>query len=240
MDVRGLRTGRLSIGANNVLSSQVLPLLIQHFKRSYPGVEVQMVEGNIAYLTDALIRGQLDLVLDNCATDTDVCTQQQLGTEQLLLAVPKSIHSAEAFSAYCLTHDDILAGNHLKETAPTISVEAFSRLPLIALRPGNDTRFRMDEILKQAGIRADIQLEVDQLATAYNIACNGLGLTLVSDTLLYMMPSHPNICYYKLRSVATTRAIYMYHKRTRYITLAMQKFMDTALNALSEGVANLN
>ena len=53
-DVRGLRTGKLFIGANNVFASYVLPSLIHRFKQPYPGVQVQMAEGNISYLEDAL------------------------------------------------------------------------------------------------------------------------------------------------------------------------------------------
>lgn len=57
-DVRGLRTGTLSIGANAVFASFVLPALIQWLKTQYPGVQVQMVEGSMAYLEDALMHGK--------------------------------------------------------------------------------------------------------------------------------------------------------------------------------------
>ena len=94
----------------------------------------------------------------------------------------------------------------------------------------------MDYFFYQEGVTANIQLEVDQLTTAYNIARTGVGLTLVSDTLLYHMPMLPDMCYYKLLNSMSTRAVYMYHKRSRYITLAMQKFMDTVIASLSNGI----
>ena len=84
-------------------------------------------------------------------------------------------------------------------------------------------------VFQEANLKANIQLEVDQLATAYNISCTGLGLTLVSDTLLYKVPPHPDMYYYKLDSNSTTRKMYLYHKRSHYLTLAMQKFMDNVL-----------
>lgn len=235
-DAQGLRTGSLSIGTNNVFASFVLPPLIRHFNHRYPGVKVKMVEGNIAYLEDALKQGALDLVLDNCPMDAAVCKQYQLGTEQLLLAAPKSIHDVEAYNSFCLTHKDVLADRHLLPQTPALPVEAFADIPFIALRPGNDTRIRMDVIYNQAGIVPNIQLEVDQLATAYNIACNGLGVTLVSDTLLRKTAFYPDMCYYKLSSLHTTRAIYLYHKSARYVTKAMQEFMDTAAASLAIGI----
>ena len=239
-DVRGLRTGQLSIGANNVFASFVLPALMRKFKAQYPGVQVQMVEGNISYLEDALMRGKLDLILDNCPLNTDAYLQHTLGTEQLLLAAHTGIHDADQLAPYCLSHSDILNGRHLQADTPALPPNLFANAPFIVLRTGNDTRFRMDAIFQQYGIRPDIQLEVDQLATAYNIACTGLGLTLVSDTLLYQMPPHLDMRYYKLSSGGTTRSIYMYYKKSRYIPLAMQKFMDTTIAELSKGVTQLS
>lgn len=232
-DVQGLHTGSLSIGTNNVFASFVLPSLIWHFNRQYPGVKVQMVEGNISYLEHALTQGTLDLVLDNCPMDASLCQQYQLGTEQLLLAAPKSIHDAEGYREFCLTHEDVLSDRHLSPQIPALPVQALADIPFIALRMGNDTRIRMDSIFHQAGITPKIQLEVDQLATAYNIACNGLGMTLVSDTLLRKTAPYSDMCYYKLSSQHTARAIYLYHKRARYVTRAMQEFMDTAAATLA-------
>lgn len=87
----------------------------------------------------------------------------------------------------------------------------------------------MDTIFQESNLKANIELEVDQLETAYNIACTGLGLTLVSDTLLYKSPPHPQMCYYKLTSTSIERKMYIYHKRSHYLTLAMQKFIDSVL-----------
>lgn len=234
-DVRGLHTGVLWIGANNVFASFVLPALIFKFKSAYPGIQVQMAEGNIAYLENALLSGELDLVLDNCPMDTDTCVQHCFGTEHLLLAAHQSVHDAMQLKTACLSQQDVLSGRHLCEDAPVVSMEAFSGLPFIALRKGNDTRLRMDMIFQESNMKANIQLEVDQLATAYNIACTGLGVTFVSDTLLYKVPPHPQMCYYKLDSASTTRKMYIYHKRSQYLTLAMQKFLESVLTKNLDG-----
>lgn len=238
-DVRGLRTGHLSIGANNVFSSFVIPHLISRFNKIYPQVQVKMSEGNIRYLEQALAQGNLDIVIDNCPMDTEIFQQHQLATEHLLAAVPKAIHDAEGLKEYCMSHADIIAGRHLTEDAPALDVEAFADVPFIALHHGNDTRIRMDCICEKAGVSPLIKMETDQLATAYNITCNGLGLTLVSDTLLNNLPPAADICYYKLCSDQTHRGIYLYHKRARYVTKAMSAFIDNAVSALAGGVSAL-
>lgn len=230
-DVRGLRAGELSIGTNNVFASYVLPPLIRRFNSRYPGVKVQMVEGSISYLEQALIQGSVDLVLDNCPMNENHCVQHQLGTELLLAAVPEAV-CPEGVKRY-LTHQDIRNGLHLAKNAPVLQPQAMASVPVIALRKGNDTRIRMDAICQEAGVAPRLQLEVDQLATAYNIACNGLGMTLVSDTLLRSTMAFPEVRYFKLESSLAERPVYLYHKRARYVTRAMQAFLDTAKAELS-------
>ena len=233
-DVRGLRIGNLFIGANNVLASYVLPGLIHTFKELYPGVQVQMTEGNISYLENALIGGAIDLVLDNCPMNTDLFQQHPLGTEHLLLAVHRSFRKDHPSATSRLTYHDILANYHMNSKVSAVSIQAFAHMPFIALRAGNDTRYRMDRLFCNAEVQPDIQLEVDQLTTAYNIACSKLGATLVSDTLIYKAPPNPEMDFYKLDDATTTRPIYLYYKRSRYVSLAMQKFLDVANLFFSE------
>lgn len=233
-DVRGLRTGNLFVGANNALASYVLPGLIHTFKELYPGVQVQMTEGNISYLENALAGGTIDLVLDNCPMDTTLFRQHPLGTEHLLLAVHHAFRADTPSSVTRLTYRDILANRHLLPDTPTSSIADFTRIPFIALRAGNDTRYRLDCLFAAANAEGNIQLEVDQLTTAYNIACNKLGATLVSDTLLYKAPPNPEMDFYKLDDTTATRPIYLYYKCSRYISLAMQKFLDVADMFFSE------
>ena len=227
-DVRELRTGRVFVGANNVFASYFLPGLIHKFKNLFPGVQIQMIEGNISYLEDALNAGKIDLVLDNCPMNCNLFSQRILGTERLLLAVHKGFRQDDRLADFRMTYQDILEKQHIKPGKPVVSVRDFSGIPFIALREGNDTRYRMDALFSAAGETPNIQLEVDQLATAYNISCNKLGATLVSDTLVYKGSPNPDMDFYILDCETAKRPIYLYHKRSRYITLAMQKFMEVA------------
>lgn len=227
-DVQGLRTGRLNVGANNVFASYVLPGLIHTFTEQFPGVQIQMMEGNINYLGEALMNGSIDFILDNCPMRSDLFGQHILGTEHLLLAVHKSFRKDINFAFPPLSYRDIQEKKHLIPNAPAISVGAFAHLPLIALREGNDTRYRMDALFSSVNKTPRIQLEVDQLATAYNIACNQLGATLVSDTLICERQPNPEMDFYKLDDSTATRPIYLYHKRSGYVSIAMQKFLEMA------------
>ena len=227
-DVRQLHTGTLSVGTNNVFASYILPSLIGQFNKLYPNIQVKMFEGNIFYLSDALDNGELDLVIDNCHLDTQIFTQKRIGQEHLLLAVHKSSPLNIPYEQYALTHTDIINKKHLKANTKSISLKDFTAAPFIALRPGNDTRIRMDRICEQENAALNIYLEVDQLATAFNIAYNQCSATLVSDTLIYNTTPNSNMRYYKLNSDAALRDIYLYTTRRKYITTAIETFIEMA------------
>lgn len=231
-DVRGLKTGHLSIGSNNAFSALVLPQMISNFNRKYPGVEVNLSEGNIFYLEEKLFKGDLDLVFDNHPMDEAIYEKELFGSEQLLLASP--IKPGAALSEYALSHQEILEGKHLLSETPTVAFSRFQDQDFIALHSGNDTRIRMDLLCEQAGFRPKIRLEVDQLTTAYNIICNNMGTTLVSDTLVTRTAPVPGVVYYKIDSEHTKRFAYFYYKRSAYVSRAMREFIQAAGKPIAE------
>ncbi|MFR6272477.1 MAG: LysR substrate-binding domain-containing protein [Blautia sp.] len=67
-------------------------------------------------------------------------------------------------------------------------------------------------------------LKLDQQVTAYHLACYGMGIAFVTDTLIRHVPDDSRIVFYKLPPDISQRNIYFYHKRSRYVTRAMEEF----------------
>lgn len=55
-DLAGLHTGRLVVGASSSFGETILPGILAHFHRAYPGIEIAARVGN----TDEIVRGVLD------------------------------------------------------------------------------------------------------------------------------------------------------------------------------------
>lgn len=225
-DLNNLKTGTLAIGASNFFASYIMPPIITRFKTKYPFVDIKLVETDTTHLERQLFTGALDLIIDNYAFDDTIYKRHFFCQEQMLLAIPESTFDFEMIHQYCLTWDDIIAGKHLNDKTPAFPLELLKDAPFIMLRPGNDTRVRMDKILAEHNIKPDIVLELDQLATAYHIACHGMGITLTSDTLVGEMPRDKRIVYCKIESVHAKRENFFYYKQNRYITRSMQEFLN--------------
>jgi DNA-binding transcriptional LysR family regulator len=119
----------------------------------------------------------------------------------------------------------------LKTETKPVPLSLFRHDPCILLRAGNDTRIRADKIFAEHGITPKIILELDQLATAYNASCSGMGITIISDILAQKTNASSDMLYYKINSPHASRDVFFYNKQNKYITKAMEKFIKTAQKA---------
>lgn len=227
-DLEGLHTGRLSIGGSNLFASYILPPVLTGFMKKYPGVEINLVESNTKNLERLLLSQTLDLVIDNYPFPGAIYERHLFDTEELLLAVPASLASEqeERLQRCRMSSGDIRNNRHLEAGVETLGLELFAQAPFLLLRAGNDTRERSDRILAQAGIHhPKVLLNLDQQITAYHLACYGMGIAFVTDTLIKNVPPDERIVFFKPEGTENRRNIYFYYKRTRYMTSAMEIFL---------------
>lgn len=226
-----LKTGRLSIGASNVFASFILPSIITKFTDKYPMITINLIEAASAQLEELLFAGTLDFVLDNYPLDETIYEKHLFCSENLILTVPPNLPANALVQEYQLSIDDICQGKHVDPTTKAVPLSLFANEPFIFLRSGNDTRMRADKIVQESGFTPNIVLELDQLATAYNVACYGLGATIISDTLAQKASCNSTMLYYKIDSRYTFRNVFFYNKQNKYITKAMEEFAKLAPQA---------
>ena len=228
-----LQTGQLSIGASNLFASYVLPSCISHFTRKYPHIDIHLAEANSPVLTERLLDGSLDLMIDSEELSENICARYPLFTDQVLLAVPEKYLPERQYVPKPLTSADILENCHKASGTSQICLQVFEHSPFLLLRHGNATRRCADMLCRQQSFSPDIILELDQQATAYHLACYGMGITFVSDTLIRKAPAGADTFFFRLDPVLSVRTVYFYHKKGKYVTRAMEEFLKTAKKDLS-------
>ena len=234
-DFEALRTGHLSVGGSNLFASYVLPPLLSGFMGKYPSIEVKMTESTTGDLEKQLFSGSLDLVIDNYPFSDTIYDRHFFCKEQLLLAVPAGLAREKGPDTCCLDAASIKNGSYEECCVCPDILQHFAHDPFLLLRAGNDTRERSDLLLKSAGLAPHVPLKLDQQVTAYHLACYGMGLAFVTDTLIRHVPDDSRIVFYKLPPDISQRNIYFYHKRSRYVTRAMEEFLKIAGSGIPTG-----
>lgn len=225
-DTNELRIGELSLGASNVFAAFALPSIIANFKKKYPEVKINLIEGNTETLESLLSMNKVDMVIDNNRFDTSVYDKALYSEETILLAVPKIFKECDKVCNFALDEESIKSKAYRNKDYPSVQLSAFNTIPFVMLTPNNDTRIRGEKMCKQAGFRPNIVLEVHQQSTAYMIATTNIGATFISDSVVEKMPVFANMAYYKIDSPLAERSVYFYFKKHKYKSRVMQEFMD--------------
>lgn len=233
-DLSNLKTGALRIGASSFfLSSIVLPVVAE-FSRRYPGISLDVQEAPSLELQKRLANEALDILVDPIDQQGDTFESIHLFEDHFLLAVPSD---PELFSSMVikkdllpasLTAEEICCGVHLDPSTPSVSLSAFSQSPFLLLRPETIAHERALKLCAQSGFTPNIRLQLDQLATAYRSCGAGLGVTLLSDTVVRMSDHDESVVFYKLNSDDVSRDIAVMWKKKRYVSKAMEEFTKLA------------
>ena len=75
---KGLKQGTLQIGSGPAMSSHLMPLLLEEFRRQFPDIEISVETGPRSYLIERMINGFLDLVF---LVETDDLEDEKLRVE---------------------------------------------------------------------------------------------------------------------------------------------------------------
>lgn len=224
-DLANLQSGTLSLGGTNFFASCLLPPMIKAFSDAWPNISLRVTESDSADLYARLLTEEIDIIVDSGLYDENLYESMPLLEDRILLAVPRDNEQNDLHMAAQLTQADIIAGRAEDEKIPTVSLSDFAREDFLLLGRGNDMYRRALNLCQTSGFTPHVRLYLNQLMTAYHTACQGLGLTFLTDSLARLSMPSDMLIYYKLADPAATRKIFIACRRNCYRTRAMQEFI---------------
>lgn len=227
IDLANLNAGSFTVSGANFISSFVLSKIIQTYLEKFPKIQIELVESNSKELEKYLLDESVDLIFDY-GYDNDNINGDLLLNETVVLCVPSSFKINESLKDYALTSRDFLLGKHLDENFPAVDLALFKDEKFILLKRGNDMGQRAFELCDEAGFTPKCSIYLDQLMTSYNMSLLGMGIALVSDTLIKAVSPTKDLLFYKINSQNTTRQLYILSKKNKHLNRAMLKFIQTA------------
>ena len=227
-DMHGLEIGEISIGGSALYISNIVPHILSEFSGRHPSIKIQLYDMDTPALIRMIQSGDLDVAIDNFPSDVEKLDKHYLGTEILLIAVPHDYSINDNLREFAYTYDDIIKGMHVARTKPYLeNMRAFNDQPFILLQESFDTRKRCDAVFEDYGIKVRSAYELNQLQSAFGMASSGLGITVISDTLIRQAEYNTaNMSYYAVRSPEFTRDVYYYTRKNRMLSKNLQEFLD--------------
>ncbi len=228
-DIGNLNTGSLSICAANVVFTYILPQLWETFSQKYPKIDLKLTESFSEDLKNRALNGFIDLIVDYDFNHT-LFEIYPIKEEKIFLSLSKYSPLAKKFINNIITRDDILENK--SNNKPSINIYSLKDEEFIIMKKKNDMHRRASKIFAEVEMRPKIKLELDQLKTCYELSCQGLGISFVTDTLI-KNANNENGVYLNLSSQSAKRKLCIAHKKNTYVTSAMKKFIEMAIDMLN-------
>lgn len=228
-DRKNMKTGHLKVGSSSFYSAYFLAPIINAFQRKYPGIHVEIKEGDGKDLKDSILDGSIDFLFGALSqTHVDKQTHEVLFSyEHLILAVPEKFAANEKLKPYQIPIESIQNNTFLDKKFPPVSLREFQSCPFISLsKVGSDLYQRTIDICRNAGFTPNITQQLSQIMTAYFVAAAGGGAAIIRSSLLSMIKERPGLVYYKIDDPLARRPIYIIYNKERYVSCAMSAFLS--------------
>lgn len=214
----------VTIGSSAFFCAHILPTVIESFCHSHPNYVIDLVESDVASLKAGLDDGSLSLTLEVEELDQNQYVSKAIKQEHLLLAVPKEFAINQELEPFRLTFQQVQSGVYQEVSCPSVYIEHFSQQPFIFLKKGNDSHQRCSKICQLGGFRPQITMHIDQLLTAYYIACSGKGLAFIRAGITGYVEPTDKLYFYKINDALATRNIYLSYKKSKTQNKSITEF----------------
>ena len=224
-DMADMNTGHLSVGSSSFFCAYLLAGLLKRFKNNYPGVSVEIHEGNIRELRAGLLDDSIDLLLETAIPAGDEVERYLYDYEQIILAVPAEFEVNKKLRSFQMAFAQARDGAFRGKDVQPVPMQAFRDCPFIFLKEENDICMRSRGICRNAGFEPKVELFLDQIMTSFYVAKSGSGIAFIRNSLLSLVSDTDALIYYKIGDPLAPREIFMTRKKGRYMTMAMEAFL---------------
>lgn len=204
----------LHIGSSMFFCTYVLPSLLGDFQAQYPQVTLTFSEGSSQALTEKLLNGELDFLLEAEQPESEKLQSVAWASEELVLAVPAHYAINEQLGEYCYTFEQFLHRHSPQNHKPAVPLQKFSQESFILLNEENDNYLRSLQICSNAGFTPNCAMRLTQMMTAYYLVCEGRGIAFLRSTIPEYVSPTKSVVFYCLNDPLAVRQIYLsYPKR---------------------------
>ncbi len=159
-EMAGTERGKLVIGSIPTIAPYFLPSCLASFARSFPHIQVNVVEEVTSELLTRLQNGVIDLALVALPVPATHCQCEELFRERLYLVVPR---------------------DHRLASKKTVRLQHIENDPFLLLKDGHCFRDSTLSMCSRAKLQPNVMFESGQFATILAMVAAGTGVSIVPE-----------------------------------------------------------
>lgn len=227
-DIGELKKGKLTIGGAASFNVSYLPKAVAEFAEKYPGIELEIVDGNIPEISAKALNGQIDLFIAPTFNLDEKLKFEELLQEKIYLCVPPQWTINRRLKDAQVPVEDILSGKTERNDyrLPIVDFAEFKACTFIRLKEDQHIGQTMSKLFKKHAFEPKKAVIAEQTMTSYNLTLAGVGISLMTESTI----RNSNFKNYPKLYMADTnicrRKIYAAYSSQKYLSGAAKAFMN--------------
>lgn len=218
-DELGCAQGNLIVGSSPFRSTYFLASFLPQFQAQYPGIRLQLAEHTSKRLEEAVLAGDVDLIIATQPVDTEAFSCAELYAEEMILVLPANHPLSKAYDLPQDCHANL----------PVLPISLLKDTPFIQMHSEQKLHHQLLSICEEGGFTPKIYLQTRSMETALTLASAGLGATLMPMTLLRAFHPQTPPCFAALPMRPCRHALVAWRKKA-YLSHAARAFIDSLVN----------
>jgi DNA-binding transcriptional LysR family regulator len=215
-DLSARRVGRVSLGASDTVCLYLLPRVLRQFIQKYPGIELRLFTQISRRVLDLIISDEIDLGIVTLPVAAEGIEARKIYQDRFVLVFPPG---------------------HPFERRRHLRLADLHDQPIIHLKPDTVTREWIDSLLKPAGLKGQVRMEVSTIEVIKRLVEVGLGVSLLPEMSVADEARTGRLRTARIRGTDLTRPMGLVHRRDKYFSLALTAFVEDLVLHVKEASA---
>ena len=212
-EIEGLQRGTLRVVATTTVGSYVLPRLMGHFKRAYPGIALALDVTNWSRAVELLRHHRMDLaVLGPTDEIEDMVVQDFVKNELVVAAAPSHPLSGRA----------------------NVPFTELATHPVLVREQGSGTRADTERLFKDYGVELIVAMELRHSTAIKQGVMAGLGVSLLSKQAMGLELTNGTLVALDVEGLPLRRDWHIVHRHERRLPRAAAAFKGMLLDYAAE------
>ncbi|MFZ3173150.1 MAG: selenium metabolism-associated LysR family transcriptional regulator [Carboxydocellales bacterium] len=205
-ELKGLRAGRIIIGASTTPGIYLLPAIISSFQQNYPRLEISLEISNTHQVQEHLLLNQLDLgvVGEELTIDPQLIIQPLLADKLLIIA----------------------AKEHPLALRKSVSFAEFLTQRLILRERGSSTREILEQSVHSRGLQLKVAMQLNSIEAIKQAVIANLGVSVISKLTVGMEVKAGLLRAIPFSDLSLSRHINLAYHKEKKLSPVMQAFVQ--------------
>jgi DNA-binding transcriptional LysR family regulator len=204
-EYRGLKRGRLTVGASLTIGGYLLPGVLAEFHRLYPDIELKVEVANTERIQRALLDGAFELGLTEGPMESGELESTVFFQDELVVIAP--------------------AGHPLLKKS-TVTVREVWREPFFLREEGSGTRAVVEQAFRRKGLKIKPLMSLASPEAIKNAVAAGMGIAVVSRLIIDQELRAGSLGIVRLKDLTIRRPLHRQCLHGRSPSPALLKFLE--------------